>query len=123
MPSFNVPQSIVDQAMETVYQVSDDVGETDLEGNGGSYWMRYEGWAAICVEAAATKAEKALKKKGIDPESEDGQVYIEEQCKEYAAEQSDKVIKSWNEETPDDLVMSGHEDSGIYGVTWAIFKR
>jgi len=92
---------------DTLEEVSHEV---DTEEN-GKYMLTYEGWSGICVSGV------------FDPlksEEENEDSYYK-----YAKDQSDDIIKEWLEEYREThhLIDCGYEPIGLYGVTWALFKR
>jgi len=91
---------------DTLIEISHEV---DTEEN-GEYMLTYEGWSGICVSSV------------FDPTKSDEE--NEDRYYEYAEEQSDDIIKEWLEECKEthDLIDYGYEPTGLYGVTWALFK-
>ncbi len=77
----------------------------------GEYILAYEGWSGICVCEAIDDSKGA-------PEDE-------EALYDFAEEQSAAVVREWVERYADEytLVDYGHERTGLYGVTWALFRQ
>jgi hypothetical protein len=101
------PPQIWDWVWETLAEVSDEIG---IEKKGG-YLLAYEGWGGFCVS------------KVFDPRKSEEE--NEERYYQYAEEQSDEVIEEWIEahKQTHQLIDSGYEPTGLYGVTWALFKK
>jgi hypothetical protein len=90
----------------TLDEVSD---ETGTETN-GEYLLVYEGWGSICVSEAFDQMKSC-------EEIEDSSYHL-------AEVKSNEVINEWVEIYKDHLLIdSGHEPTGLYGVTWALFKK
>ncbi|MEO0108501.1 MAG: hypothetical protein ABIK62_04935 [candidate division WOR-3 bacterium] len=86
-------------------QVSDEVGVARR----GRWLLRYEGWSGSCIESVWDP--------GRSDEENEAAAYA------YAAEQSTAVIQDWQDELAGyELVACGHELTGLYGVTWALFR-
>lgn len=87
-------------------EISDEVG---VEKN-GKYLLVYEGWSGLCVS-------KVFDSTKSDEENE-------EACYKFAEEQSDEVIEEWIKKYEDrcSLINCGHESTGLYGITWALFE-
>jgi hypothetical protein len=76
----------------------------------GPWLLAYEGWGGFCVESVWDE-------KRSDEENEDA-AYA------YAEEQSPTVIREWVDKLSKcELVESGYMPTGLYGVTWALFRR
>ena len=91
----------------TLEEISDEIG---VEEN-GKYLLPYEGWSGLCVSKVFDSAKS---------EEENEDAYYK-----FAEEQSNEVIEEWIEEYKDHycLIDCGHEHTGLYGVTWALFKK
>ena len=90
----------------TIEEISDEIGAEEK----GEYLLAYEGWSGLCVSKAFDPAKS-------DEENEDAYY-------KFAEEQSSTVIEEWIEEHKDHhLIDCGHEPMGLYGVTWALFKK
>lgn len=102
-----VPSSIWKWVWDTSAEISHEVGTEE----NGEYMLAYEGWSGICV-SSVFNPEKS------EEENENGYY-------KYAEEQSDDIIKEWIEEYKETrhLIDYGYEPTGLYGVTWALFKR
>lgn len=102
-----ISDSVWDWAWEIISEVSDEVGTEE----NGEYLLLYEGWSPICFGDI------------YDPElSDEGN---EDQFYRYAEEREGQVIEEWvaQRRGSHKLIDSGHESIGLYGVTWALFKR
>ncbi len=88
-------------------EVSDEIGGEE----NGKYLLVYEGWGGLCVS------------KVFDPKKSEEE--NEEAYHKFAEEQSNELIERWIEEYEKHyrLIDCGHEPTGLYGVTWALFKR
>jgi len=95
-----IPQKVRDYFQEILNEVSDEVGQEQI----GQYLLKYEGWSPNCFPANY-RNENAMYN--------------------YAARQTPKIVKEWQQVLPNyALLESGYqEESGLYGVTYAIFKR
>jgi len=102
-----IPESVDEWAWETIAEVSDEVGS---ERN-GDYLLHYEGWSAFCLDDVL---------ESLPPDAD-----VEEELSDAANDRSQGVIDEWVEDNAPDyaLVESGHERTGLYGVTWALFKK
>jgi len=96
-----IPRHIDEQITETLNEVSDEVGELELDG----YILRYEGWSSSCFPSKL-------------PEN----FFVS-----YAIRQSSKIHREWNTEMTKrgyKAVSLGHDENlGLYGVTYALYKR
>jgi hypothetical protein len=91
--------NIMDWVYENLDEISDEVGTIE----NGDYLLAFEGWSDICF---------------IDANIEPDEYY------NYAEKESDNIIQEWIIMHKDyDLVDSGYSPTGIYGVTWALFKK
>jgi len=92
---------------DTLDEVSDEIGAEKK----GKYLLKYEGWGGFCVS-------EVYNPKKSDEENED-------RYYEYAEEQSDVVLEEWIEEykKTHSLIDGGYQSTGLYGVTWALFKN
>jgi len=102
-----VPHKIWEWVWDTLNEISDEVG---IDKN-GKYLLAYEGWSWLCVS------------KVFDPTKSDED--NEDAYYEFAKVQSSEVIDEWVGSYRDSyfLIDSGHESTGLYGVTWALFKK
>jgi len=101
------PPKIWKWLWDTLAEISDEIGiEED-----GRYMLVYEGWSGVCVS-------HLFDPKKSEKENE-GRYY------KYAEAQSDNIIKEWFEEHKEThhLIGYGYEPTGLYGVTWALFKK
>jgi len=102
--------NIIDKVYNFLEDVSDDVGESELSKN---YILMYEGWSHGCFEDIYDDS--------LDEEENDANFY------QYAEEQSPIIIK--NDWIPKKIkenmsyVDGGYYGGGLYGVTWALFKK
>ena len=73
--------------------------------------LHYEGWSGFCLDDVL---------ESLPPD-----VDVEEELFDAANDRSQGVIDEWVEENAPEfaLVRSGHERTGLYGVTWALFKK
>lgn len=87
--------------------VSDEVGEKEF----GKYVLIYEGWGGVCVEESWDETKS-------DEENED-------LACEYAEGQTDSILEEWKLKYEDqgEFVDGGYQAGGLYGVTWALFKK
>lgn len=92
---------------DTLEEISDEVG---TEKN-GKYLFVYEGWSSLCVS-------KVFDSTRSDEENEDAYY-------KFAEEQSGEVIEEWIKKYKDyySPIDYGHESTGLYGITWALFKE
>ena len=99
-----IPNEIWNEIYRILDKVSDECGQEELS-NGDI--LKYEGWSANCFE-------------DIDEEFEGDE-------EEYAASQTPGIVnKDWAPKMARrrcKLIESGYEPGGLYGVTWAIFRR
>jgi len=104
------PPKIWIQVWDTLAVISDECGEDDL---GKGYLLKYEGWSGTCVEEVWNKVKA----------EEEG----EETCYEYAEEQSYKIIDDeWEPKLRERgyrFIVGGYDHGGLYGRTWALFKK
>jgi len=108
MKPLTVPSHIMKKAMDSIDEVSDDIGEEQLDDD---HILKFEGWSGFCVSKVweETKEDK------------------EEACEEFAEKESYKIIE--NEWKPQmdrrgyKFIDGGYARGGLYGRTWAIFKR
>ena len=102
-----LPPEIWRWVWDTLEEISDEVG---TEKN-GKYLLVYEGWSGLCVSEVFDSTKS-------DEENEDA-------CYKFAEEQSGEVIEEWIKKYQDhySLIDCGHESTGPYGVTWALFKE
>ncbi len=117
-------QIIYDRVWRIMTDISDEVGEERI---GHGYLLKFEGWGGCCVEDAWAKVENEQKKRGIDIDSEMANAERENACYDYAEEQTDKIIEEdWKpnlEEKGYEFIDGGYDNGGLYGRTWAIFKK
>ena len=96
-----ISQHVDEQMWNTLDEVSDEVGELELDG----YILKYEGWSASCFPPKL-------------PEN----FFIS-----YAIRQSPKIHKEWDAEMQKrhyKAVSLGHDEHlGLYGVTYALYGR
>jgi len=115
---------IWEQVWGTLEEISDESGEEEL---GEGYLLKYEGWGGICVEDIWANVEAEQKKRGIDIESMESEEEREQACYEYAEEQSYKIIgEEWKSQLKERgycFITGGHDDGGLYGRTWVLFKK
>ena len=102
-----VPHKIWQWVWDNLEEISDEVG---IEKN-GEYLLAYEGWGGFCVS-------KVYDSTKSDEENEDAYY-------KFAEAQSSEVIDEWvgiyrNRYS---LIDCGHKPTGLYGVTWALFKK
>jgi len=102
---------VLDEVWKWLYTVVDEVGDDIGEERNGPWLLCYEGWGGFCVDPV------------WDPARSDDE--NEEAAYEYARANSSAVIDEWVEERAAgfDLAESGHEPTGLYGVTWALFRE
>jgi hypothetical protein len=102
-----IPESVDKWASDTIGEISDEVGSETK----GDYLLHYEGWSAFCLDDVV---------ESLPPDAD-----VEEELFDAANDRSQGVIDEWVEDNAPDyaLVESGHERTGLYGVTWALFKR
>jgi len=107
MVELDVPEEI----WEWLYSVVDGVGHHVGTESKGPWLLCYEGWSDLCVALV------------WDPARSDEE--NEEAAYDHACENSSAVIDEWIEEheVQFDLAESRHEPTGLYGVTWALFRR
>ncbi|MFH1640165.1 MAG: hypothetical protein ABIB93_07665 [Chloroflexota bacterium] len=105
-------------------EVSDEVGEDVV---GGGFLLKYEGWGSSCVEELWCKIETEQKKRGIDISSDEAEEEREGVCFVFVEEQSEKMIAfEWKPEMKKRgycFIDGGYEHGGLYGKTWALFKK
>ena len=115
---------IWEKVWNSLEEISDESGEDDL---GEGYLLKYEGWSGVCVEEVWAKVEERQKREGMDIKSEEAEEEREEACYEYAEEQSYKIIDDeWKPELKERgyrFIDGGYDWGGLYGRTWAIFKK
>jgi hypothetical protein len=101
------PEPVRTWASDTIAEVSDEVGSEKR----GDYLLLYEGWSPFCLDDVL---------ESLPPDAD-----VEEELFDAANDRSQGVIDEWVEENAPDyaLVESGHERTGLYGVTWALFSR
>lgn len=101
------PSEIWELVWDTLEEVSDEIGAEE----NGEYLLAYEGWDGLCVS-------KVFDPTKSDEENED--FYYR-----FAEEESSGIIKEWIEKYRDHyyLIDCGYEPTGLYGVTWALFKK
>lgn len=119
-----LPPKIWKWILDTLEEVSDEIGEEDL---GEGYLLKYEGWGGICVEKVRLKIEVQQKRKGIDILRDLAQEEREKAYYEYAKEQGYKIIDDeWKPELKGRgycFIDGGYNAGGLYGRTWALFKK
>ncbi len=93
--------------LDILAEVSDEIGVTKK----GEFLLAYEGWGGFCVSGV------------FDPKKNEEE--NEEAYYQYAEEQSGEVIEEWIEayKRTHRLIDSGYQPTGLYGVTWALFKK
>ncbi len=109
---------------EILDEISDESGEDDLSEG---YLLKYEGWGGVCGEEVWAKVEEEQERMGIVIESEEAEEEREEACFKYAEEQSYKIIEDeWKPKLKESgyrFLNGGYDDGGLYGRTWALFKK
>lgn len=100
-------QNILRWVWDTLAEISDEVGTEE----NGEYLLAYEGWGEFCFCNMHN-----LKKSQVDNEN----IFFK-----YAQEKSYLIINEWAEarKNTHSLIDSGYEPTGLYGVTWALFKK
>jgi hypothetical protein len=100
-------QEIWDWVWNTLSEVSHEIG---LEEN-NAYLLAYEGWNGFCVSSV-------FDSKKSDEENEVSYY-------KFAEEKSSEVIEEWITRYKNQyyLIDGGYEPTGLYGVTWALFKK
>ena len=89
--------------MEWVNEILDEITDEVGTAENGDYLLAFEGWSDVCFMEA-----------DIEPD---------EYC-DYAEKQSDNIIEEWVEKYKEyQLVDAGYAPTGVYGVTWALFKQ
>lgn len=103
----SAPPKIWKWVWDILGEVSDEVG---IEEN-GEYLLAYEGWSGFCVSKVF--------------DSNRSKEENEEAYYEFAENGSSEVIEEWLEIYGGHyyLIACGHEPIGLYGVTWALFKK
>lgn len=118
------PPEIWNQVWEILDEISDESGEDDL---GEGYLLKYEGWGGICVEEMWAKVEAEQERMGIVIENGEAEEEREKACFEYAEKQSYKIIEDeWKPKLKERsycFLNGGYDDGGLYGRTWALFKK
>ena len=101
------PPKIWKWVWNTLGEVSDEIG---IEEN-GKYLLAYEGWSGLCVSSV-------FDSKKSDEENN-------EFCYKFAEEESNEVIAEWFKKYKNlyYVIDCGYEPTGLYGVTWALFKK
>lgn len=101
------PPKIWKWVWDTLAEISDEVGVEKK----GKCLLTYEGWGGICVSDV------------FDPNKSEEE--NEDESYKYAEEQSSDVIEEWIEKYKGThcLIDLGYEPTGLYGVTWALFKK
>lgn len=119
-----VPPETWTQVWETLNQISGEAGEEKLEG---CHFLKYEGWGGACVEAVWQEVWEQQRARGADVESAQAEEEREAACSQYAEEQSYMIVDhEWKpalRRRGYRLVDGGYEDGGLYGRTWALFKK
>jgi len=117
-------QVIYDGVWSLLAEVSDEVGEEKICDG---YLLKYEGWGGCCVEDVWARVENKQKKRDIDIDSETANAERENACYEYAEGQTDKIIEEeWKpklEKKGYEFIDGGYDNGGLYGRTWALFKK
>lgn len=105
--TIKIPDKIWGWIWDILEEISDEVS---IEKN-GEYLLAYEGWGGFCVSEV------------LDPTKSDEE--NENTYYKFAEEQSSEVIDEWIEIYKEHyfLIDCGHEPTGLYGVTWALFKK
>jgi hypothetical protein len=107
------PPAIWKRVWGTLEEISDETGEDHL---GKGYLLVYEGWSGVCVEHIWDKIEG----EGMDEERETA-------CQQYAEKESYKIIddqwKSQLKERGYRFISGGYDHGGLYGRTWALFRK
>lgn len=124
-PEATIPPKIWKQVWDILEEISDESGEEDI---GEGYLFKYEGWGGICVEAVWRKVVTEQIRNGeIYVESDQAEEEIEQACRRYAEEQSYKIIfDEWKPELKErgyHFIYGGYDNGGLYGRTWALFKK
>lgn len=121
---YEIPEKIWDEVEAVLHEVSDEIGEDNL---GEEYLLKYEGWSGFCVHETWTNIGVEQLRTGTDDESNEAEGMIEEACYEYAEDQSYKIIEDeWKSELSKRgfyFVDGGYDSGGLYGRTWALFKK
>lgn len=115
------PTRIWEQTWELLEEVSDESGEHDL---GEGYLLKYEGWGEICVGEflGQVREEQGIGGQGGITEEE-----AEQACHEFAERESHTIVTNeWKpllEKRGYGFVEGGYCRGGLYGRTWALFKK
>jgi hypothetical protein len=101
-----VPGAVWAWLEEVLYDVSDECDRVHR----GPYMLCYEGWGGFCVGDVWDNSRTTDEN--------------EEACYAYAEEMAGTVIAEWEDEYSQthELVEAGHKPTGLYGVTWALFR-
>jgi len=101
------PRKIREWLWDTLAEISDEIG---IEEN-GRYMLAYEGWSGDCVSHL------------FDPKKSEEE--NEDEYYKYAEAKSNNIIKEWLQEYKEThhLIDYGYKPIGLYGVTWALFKK
>lgn len=101
------PNKIWDWLWEILDEVSDELGTLE----NGKYLLVYEGWGSSCVSVM------------FDPTRSDEE--NEKMAYKFAEKEGYEVIGEWIEKYRARycLIDCGHDPTGLYGVTWALFKK
>ncbi|MEA3474879.1 MAG: hypothetical protein U9R23_00290 [Candidatus Cloacimonadota bacterium] len=105
--TIKVPHKIWQWIWDNLEEISDEVG---IEEN-GKYLLAYEGWGGCCVSKVYDPTKSS-------EENEDAYYRFAE---EQSSEVIDELVGIYKEHYF--LIDSGHETIGLYGVTWALFKK
>lgn len=102
-----MPGEIWRWVWDTLGEISDEIGTEE----NGKYLLAYEGWGGSCVS------------KVFDPIKSDEK--NEDSYYKFAEVHSSEVIEQWVKKYKDSysIIDCGHESTGLYGVTWALFKE
>jgi hypothetical protein len=115
---------VMNEVWDFMSDVSDEIGEL---GIGEGYILKYEGWGGFCVEGVWAGVENKQKKSGIPINSESAKAERENACYEYAADQTHIIIEDeWIPEMEKrgfSFIDGGYDEGGLYGRTWALFKK
>jgi len=107
-----IPPDIYNLINNVLDEVSDECNEEEIyEG----YLLKYEGWSNLCFEYGWNN---------ID-ENVDGE--IDDYFYKHAEEQSHLIIEEdWKPRLAKrfyNFIDGGYYKSGLYGITWALFKK
>ena len=94
--------NIHEQLQDALDQVSDETGELELDG----HILKYEGWSPVCIPTHYKSTQAMIN---------------------YGIRQSSKIHKEWDKEMHKRgykaLYHEHDEHRGLYGVTYALYRR